>query len=229
MPTQDELKQAAAAEAVALVEPGMVLGLGAGSTSLWALRLLARRIAAGELPGVRGVPSASDIEAAARELKVPLTTLDDETVLDLTIDGADEVDQRLDLIKGGGGALLREKVVAQASRREVIIVDETKLSDRLGEKWAVPVEVLPFGWRATAGFLEGLGAKAQRRGGDEPFVTDQGNYILDCAFGPIAEPGELGRAMKERAGVVEHGLFVGLADQVIVAAPDGVRVMERPK
>jgi ribose 5-phosphate isomerase A len=223
MPSQDELKQAAAAEAVAMVNPGMVLGLGAGSTSLWALRLLAVRIAAGELPGVRGVPCAADIAEAARELAVPLTTLEDDPVLDLTIDGADEVDAGLNLIKGGGGALLREKIVAQASRREVIIVDESKLSRRLGEKWAVPVEVLPFGWRSAGLHLEGLGARVVRRGGEEPFVTDQGNYILDCHFGPMGDPGALGRAVRAKAGVIEHGLFVGLAQEVIVAAPGGVR------
>jgi ribose 5-phosphate isomerase A len=151
--------------------------------------------------------------------------------VDLTIDGADEVDPHLNLIKGRGGALLREKIVAQASRREIIVVDESKLSPMLGTCWPVPVEVVPFGWRAQVAYLESLGARqALRRSSDgTPFRTDQGNLILDCHFGPISRLARLVARLNERAGIVGHGLFLGLATDVIVATPQGLRHLRRDK
>ena len=145
--------------------------------------------------------------------------------MDLTIDGADEVDPELNLIKGGGGVLLHEKLVAQASLREVIVVDESKLSPALGTHWALPVEVIPFGWHAQKRFLESLGARitVRQQHDGTPFRTDQGNLVLDCAFGPIPQPLELAATLDARTGIVEHGLFLGLATEVIVAGVDGVR------
>ncbi len=220
----DELKRQAAAAAVSLVESSMVVGLGAGSTARMALEILARRLHRGELRDVRGVPCAEQVAADARRLGIPLTTLEEHPTIDLTIDGADEVDPRARLIKGGGGALLREKIVAQASCREVIIVDETKLSPVLGTRWPLPVEVLPFGWRTHLAFLQELGATPTLRTQENgmPFRTDQGNYILDCAFGPIRDPEALAQALAGRAGVVGHGLFLDLVTDLIVATQAGL-------
>ncbi|MBZ0294859.1 MAG: ribose-5-phosphate isomerase RpiA [Anaerolineae bacterium] len=222
------LKQQAAYEAVNFAQSGMVLGLGEGSTAIWALRRIGELFEAGTLRDIIGVPTSLHIEAEARRLNIPLATLDEQPVIDLTIDGADEVDPQFNLIKGGGGALLREKIVAQASKREIIIVDESKLSDHLGMKWAVPVEVVPFGWRSQYQFLESLGAQVtlrQRNG--ETYHTDQGNVILDCDFGAIEDVESLGTRIKTRTGIVEHGLFLGLATDVIVAGSQGVRHIAR--
>lgn len=226
-PDLDASKQEAALRAVQEIRSGMVLGLGHGSTAAHALRRLAELLQSGQLQSILGVPCSRQVERAARGLGIPLTSLEEHPVLDLTIDGADEADQALRLIKGGGGALLREKIVAQASLREIIAVDASKLSERLGEKQALPVEVLPFGWRSQAAFLEDLGASCalRRQGSKEPFLTDQGNYILDCAFGPIADPAALAEALDSRAGIVEHGLFLGLASALVVAGPEGVRIL----
>ncbi|MEW5912789.1 MAG: ribose-5-phosphate isomerase RpiA [Thermodesulfobacteriota bacterium] len=223
--SQDELKQQAAEAAVEMVTSGMVVGLGYGSTALLAVRHLAKLVNAGRLSGIVGVACALAMEQEARRLGLTVSSLEEHPQVDLTIDGADEVDPRLNLIKGGGGALLREKVVAQASRREIIIVDESKLSPQLGCKWALPVEVVPFGRRPVGDYIAGLGAKVKLRSGPDgrPFVTDQGNNILDCDFGPMADPAAVARALEGRAGVVEHGLFLGLASQVIVAGEGGIR------
>lgn len=223
------LKARAAERAVAMVESGMVLGLGSGSTALFALRYLSALIRDGKLRGVAGVPTSVRVEQEAIRLEIPLVSLDDRVVIDLTIDGADEVDPDLNLIKGGGGALLREKIVAQASRREVIVIDESKLSPRLGTKWAVPVEIVPFGWSATARYLETIGAlpKLRTNADGAPYRTDQDNLILDCAFGPMANPSEIAAKIKARAGVVEHGLFLGLATEIIVASASGIRRITR--
>jgi len=217
-------KRLAAERAVEFISSGMVVGLGSGSTSALVVHRLAALLKEGRLTGVVGVPTSLETEALARSLGVPLTTLEEHPTLELTIDGADEVDPDLCLIKGGGGALLREKIVAQASRRKIIVVDESKLSPRLGTRWPVPVEVLPFGWRSQALFLEELGARVVRREAREggPYRTDQGHFILDCAFGPIARPAELAAKLEARAGVVEHGLFIGLTSELIVAGPKGV-------
>jgi ribose 5-phosphate isomerase A len=217
-------KRAAAENAVRLVQPGMVVGLGAGSTAAYAERAIAERLAGGDLRNIVGVPCSSEVEALARRLGIPLTTLEECHTIDLTIDGADEVDPDLNLIKGGGGALLHEKIVAQASRREVIIVDASKPSPRLGTHESIPIEVVPFGWSSQRGFVERLGARVSLRQthGGQPFRTDQGNFILDCAFGPIANATALARELEARAGIVEHGLFLRLATDLFVATDDGV-------
>jgi ribose 5-phosphate isomerase A len=217
-------KQQAADRAVVYVQSGMVVGLGAGSTAVLATRRIGQLLREGRLRDLVGVPCSSAIEAEARALGIPIT-LEPPGAVDLTIDGADEVDPELNLIKGGGGALLHEKLVAQASCQEVIIVDESKLSPALGTHWALPVEVIPFGWQWQRRFLESLGARVsvrQQRDGT-PFRTDQGNLILDCAFGPIQQPKELAAKLDARTGIVEHGLFLGLATEVIVAGAEGVR------
>jgi ribose 5-phosphate isomerase A len=228
LPT-DLLKQQAAYQVLAYIQSGMIVGLGAGSTAILAVRGLAGKLSRGELTDIQGIPCSRMIEAEARRLGIPLTTLEDHLVVDLTFDGADEVDPALNLIKGGGGALLREKLVAQASRREIIIVDESKLSPALGTHWAVPVEVIPFGWRTQAAYLESLGAKVRLRPSDDgaPFKTDQGNFILDSAFGPIPDPIGLGARLDARTGIVAHGLFLGLASEVIVAGASGIRHLKR--
>jgi ribose 5-phosphate isomerase A len=223
------LKQQAADQVLTYIQSGMIVGLGAGSTAILAVRGLAGRLSRSELSDIQGIPCSRVIEAEARHLGIPLTTLEDRPVIDLTFDGADEVDPALNLIKGGGGALLREKIVAQASRREIIIVDESKLSLALGTHWAVPVEVIPFGWRTQAAYLESLGAQPRLRPGDDgtPFKTDQGNFILDSAFGPISDPVSLGARLDARTGIVAHGLFLGLATDVLVAGASGMRHLTR--
>jgi ribose 5-phosphate isomerase A len=220
-----KLKEQAAREAVEQVRRGMVLGLGTGSTAEFALRRAAELLLAGTLSDIVGIPSSRRTESLARELGIPLSDLDAHPLIDLTIDGADEVDPRLNLIKGGGGALLREKVLAEASRRVLIIVDEGKLSPRLGTAWALPVEVIPFAASPVKGFLEELGASVSLRRDDEgaAFRTDQGNRILDARFGPMAEPESLAAKLDARAGIVAHGLFLGLASEVIVAGAHGIR------
>jgi ribose 5-phosphate isomerase A len=225
------LKQQAAEYAVAFVESGMVVGLGHGSTALFARRRVAALLESGQLRDILGVPCSSHVGRDARRLGIPLTTLEEHPVVDVTIDGADEATPDLNVIKGGGGALLREKIVAQASRREIIIVDEMKLSPALGARWPVPVEVIPFGWRSQAAYLESLvlGATVSLRlsADGTPFRTDEGHLILDCNFGTISSPAQLSEQLNRRAGIVEHGLFVDLATDLIVAANDGIRHWNR--
>lgn len=222
-------KLEAAREAVAEIRSGMVVGLGAGSTAALAIRRLAELLAEGRLEKILGVPCSNEVERLATRLGVPLTTLEKNPVLDLTIDGADEVDLRLNLIKGLGGALLREKIVAQASQREIIVVDESKLSPVLGTRCPLPIEVVPFGWPTQMAYIENLGGRWELRKGEDgrPFQTDQGNFILDAHFGPIADPEALAQALDGRAGIAAHGLFIGLASEVIVAGPGGVRRLTR--
>jgi len=229
MQNVDALKRQAAEAAVAHVESGMIVGLGAGSTALKALECIAERLVVGRLTGILGVPSSEQVAADARRLAIPLTTLDCHPRIDLTIDGADEVDPQLRVIKGGGGALLREKIVAQASEREMIIVDGSKLSERLGAQWALPVEVLAFGLRAHTEYIERLGAAVQvrTRPDGSHFRTDSGNLILDCQFGPIEDPECIAGALERRAGIVEHGLFIDLVTDLIVASPTGTQHRSR--
>lgn len=220
-----QLKREAAWRAVEFVESGMVMGLGHGSTALFAVRRIAQLLCTGQLRDILGIPCSIQVEGEARRLGIPLTTLDEHPIVDLTIDGADEVDSNLDLIKGGGGALLREKIVAQTSQREIIVVDESKLTPMLGTRSPLPVEVSAFGWRSQAAYLESLKLHpALRRNRDgTPFQTDQGNLILDCHCCPIPEPLQLAARLNGRAGVIEHGLFLGLATDVIIAGVQGVR------
>jgi ribose 5-phosphate isomerase A len=228
--SQDEQKQAAGELAASWVESGMVVGLGTGSTAVHAIRAIGARITGGDLREVVGVPTSRASDAEARAVGIPLATLGEQPVVDLTIDGADEVDPALELIKGAGGALWREKMVAQASLRAVIVVDESKPTGQLGTRATVPVEVAQFGWRPEADYLDDLGATVTVRRGDDgaEFVTDEGNWILDCAFGPIADPTRLAARLDRRAGIVEHGLFLGLATDLLVAGPTGVEHRTRP-
>lgn len=226
-------KRQAAERAVQLVRPGMRLGLGTGSTAAHFVDLLAARVKAGL--AVLCVPTSEATRGQAERLAIPLTTLDETPRLDLTVDGADEIDAQLRLIKGGGGALLREKIVAAASKRMVVIADRGKLVARLG-RFALPVEVVRFGLKSTelhiieqAEDAGCIGTLTQRRGADgKPFVTDNGNFILDCAFGAIPEPELLADALRLIPGVVDHGLFLGLADTAILVGADGVELIGDP-
>jgi ribose 5-phosphate isomerase A len=226
---QNELKQRAAIQAVDLIESGMVLGLGTGSTAKFAVERIAERIQAGDLQNIIGIPSSDRTEKLARRLNIPLTDLETHPEIDLTIDGADEVDPDLNLIKGGGGALLREKIIAQASRINIIIVDESKLSPQLGTKWALPIEVVPFARKTELIFLESIGGSVTLRVDENnaPFLTDQQNFILDSHFGRISDPDGLVSRLNDRAGIVEHGLFLGLATDVIVAGREDIRHLRR--
>jgi ribose 5-phosphate isomerase A len=217
-------KQQAGEQAASLVRSGMVVGLGTGSTAIFAIRRIAALLRTGDLNGILAIATSRATEAAARALGIPMLADDIPREIALTIDGADEVDPALNLIKGGGGALLREKIVAQASRRVVIVVDGSKLSPRLGTHWPLPVEVLEFGWRSQARFLESLGATVTPRAGEGGlYRTDQGNIILDSRFGPIADPAALASLLDARAGVAGHGLFIGIAHELIVGGLTGVR------
>lgn len=227
----DELKKAAAEEALGAVRSGMVLGLGTGSTVKHLVDLLAARLAAGALENVVGVPTSLRTERQARELGIPLAELSQHERLDLTIDGADEISPEVDLIKGLGGALLREKMVAQASERLLIISDDSKLVSGLGQKGPLPVEVVGWGWDAHLPFLEGLGATVRLRTGtdDEPIWSDNGTLFLDCTFPDgIENPSELERTLLYRAGVVDTGLFLGMASTAVIASGEGITTMHRP-
>ena len=228
----DELKRAAAEEALGSVRSGMVLGLGTGSTVKHLVDLLGARLTSGELTDIVGVPTSVRTELQARELGIPLAELSAYPRLDLTIDGADEVSPELDLIKGLGGALLREKMVAQASDALLIISDDSKLVDRLGQKAPLPVEVVEWGWDAHPPFLEGLGATVSLRTGadGEPVWSDNGTLFLDCTFpGGIEHPETLEATLLGRAGVVDTGLFLGMASAAVIASEAGVHTMRRPE
>jgi len=220
------MKRAAALRAVAEVEDGMVVGLGSGSTAAFALAGLAERVAGGLR--VLGIPTSEATAALARRLGIPLASLGQHRRIDLTIDGADQVERgTLHLIKGLGGALLREKIVATASARLIVAVDESKLVDRLGDRTALPVEIVPFGWRTTLDRLTALGcAPRLRRAGGQPFTTDGGNYIADCALREILDPPALEARLSAVVGVIETGLFIGLASTIMVGRPAGVEIIE---
>ena len=228
----DQQKRAAAARAVELVQPGMKLGLGTGSTARHFVELLGERVRAGL--NVIGVPTSEATRADAERCGVRLTTLDATPALDLTVDGADEIGPALALIKGGGGALLREKIVAAASKRMVVIADESKMVAALGA-FPLPIEVLPFGLEATKRAIEAVikaagasGALKLRQGKDgHAFVTDGGHWILDAALGHIAQPKLLADKLAAVPGVMEHGLFIEMADLAIIASAGGVRLVER--
>jgi ribose 5-phosphate isomerase A len=223
----DRPKQQAAERALDLVRDGQVIGLGTGSTAKFAIEGLGRLIREGL--SVKGVPTSVATERLARELAIPLVNLNEAGVIDVTLDGADEVDPDFNMIKGGGGALTREKLVALASVKRVILVDESKLVSRLGQSRLLPIEVLPFAWTLAARLLAGLGCVATLREHDEvPFVTDNGNHILDCAFGPIEDAASLEKRIKLLPGVIECGLFIGIADTLVIGFDDRVEVRERP-
>jgi ribose 5-phosphate isomerase A len=225
---QSEWKKAAAVAAASLVKDGMVVGLGTGSTAQFVVAELGRRVAEEGLRIV-GMPTSERTAEQARDLKIPLTNFSERILIDLTIDGADEVERdTLHLIKGLGGALLREKIVAAASTHMAVIADETKLVDHLGMKNPVPVEVVPFGWEVTKRSLELLGgAPKLRLAGDKAYMTDGGHYILDCAFGRMDKPKETARKLDHTVGVVEHGLFLDFAWKVFVGGKKGVNVLTR--
>lgn len=226
---QNEWKKAAAEAAARLVQPGMVVGLGSGSTAAYFVIALAQRMARDGLRIV-GIPTSEKTAELARSLKIPLTNFAEHLSIDLTADGADEIEPRtLALIKGHGGALLREKIVASASRRMVVVGDDTKIVARLGERESVPVEVVPFGREVTQTVLQKIGARTQLRNGSDghPFITDGGNCIVDCTFPPIDHPAELGRRLDQVVGVVEHGLFVGIASQAFIGGHEGVKILEK--
>lgn len=224
----DDLKRQAAERAVEYVQSGMVVGLGTGSTAVHAVRRIGALLAEGRLQRVIGIPTSEATTREAGLAGIPLGTLDAYPSVDVTIDGADEIDPHLNLIKGLGGALLREKIVAAASRRLIIVADEGKRVAQLGARAPVPVEVVPFARRPTADYLASLGARvAERRRDGEPFVTDEGNIILDCYFAGLVNPQEMAQLIRAQPGVVEHGLFLGMATEAIVAGARGVVVLER--
>lgn len=219
-------KRRAAARAASLVESGMVVGLGAGTTAAFAAPALVERVHAGELDGITVVPCSEAVGARARALGLKVVSLAEAPLIELTIDGADEVDPDMNLIKGRGGALLHEKMVAQASRREIIVIDASKLSPRVGTRAPLPVEVFPFGWRGEQIFLDEMGWRPElRMQGEHPFVTDEGNFILDCHSGPLVDAQAIATRLEARAGIASHGLFIGLATDVIVGDDAGVRHM----
>jgi ribose 5-phosphate isomerase A len=223
-----ELKRIAAEKAVEFVEDGMVLGLGTGSTAALAVEAIGRRVQAGLK--IVAIPTSEATAAQARRLGIPLGDFADHEGVDLTIDGADAVDRAsLDLIKGLGGALLREKIVAAASQRMIVIVDESKLAGDFGTRCPVPVETVSFGWQMTERRLAALGGSPalRRTPAGEPVVTDGGNFVIDCRFGAIADAAGLDARVKQLVGVVETGLFIGLATDIIVAGAGGVEMIRR--
>ena len=225
---REELKKLAGEKAVEYVEDGMILGLGTGSTVEYSLRKLGTLVKDGLK--IKGIPTSMHTRRIAKEENIPLTTFEENPEIDLTIDGADEVDSDLNLVKGGGGALTREKIIAYHSKKVIIVVDDSKVVKALGIDFALPVEVVKFGWASTKKALEQFGWQPAKQTleeigctvelrkvmGDEPFITDNGNYILDCEFQRIDNPEELEKEINNVPGVVENGLFIGLANEVIV-------------
>jgi ribose 5-phosphate isomerase A len=223
------LKQRAAEQALAFVESGMALGLGSGSTMAYFIAMLSERLQTGSLEGIRAVPTSERTAALAREQGIPLTSLAECDRVDLTIDGADEVDPDLNLIKGWGRALLREKIIAVHSDYVVIVVDDSKLVPRLATTGPVPLEILPFAAAAHVRWLATVGSRAELWLEDDgqPVTTDNGNYLARCWFpGGIADLSATARLFADRPGILEHGLFVGLADAVVVSSRSGVRILE---
>jgi ribose 5-phosphate isomerase A len=218
-------KKAAALRAVEMVESGMIVGLGTGSTAAYAIEAVGDLVANGYQ--LVCVPTSTATEEAARRRGLTLATIDEVGACDITIDGADEVDPRLNLIKGRGGALLREKIVAFSSVQEVIIVDDSKMVKTLGTKSPLPVEVLPFGYTKTIQALESLGCRATLKGREKPFLTDNRNYIAECRFAKIPDPELLEAEINLIPGVIENGLFIDMATKVVVADEKGVRVIEK--
>ncbi|MFC3344550.1 ribose-5-phosphate isomerase RpiA [Paenibacillus abyssi] len=214
-----ESKRIAAERAVEYIEDGMIVGLGTGSTAYWAIQKIGERMKEGL--DIRAIATSNQSESLAKAIGISLVSFSDIKAVDVTIDGADEVDRQWNVIKGGGGALLREKIVAAASKQLIIIIDERKLVDRLGE-FPLPVEIVQFGYEMTMHKLTELGCRPILREKDKkPFMTDNGNYIIDCEFGSIEKPVELHKEINMIPGVVDNGLFIHMADQVIVGFEDG--------
>jgi ribose 5-phosphate isomerase A len=226
---QNHWKKIAAEAAAKLVEDGMVVGLGTGSTAMLFVSALGQRMA-GEGLRISGIPTSEKTAALARSLQIPLTDFAAHAQIDLTVDGADEIESStLYLIKGHGGALLREKIVAAGSKRMVVVADETKISERLGSLASVPVEVVQFGWESTQRRLAELGGNPSLRVGKDgkPCVTDGGHYIIDCAFGPMENPKEIAHHLDHVIGSVEHGMFLKFASEVYVGGRGGVTILRR--
>lgn len=223
---RDQEKQTAARAAVQLVKDGDIVGLGSGSTAAYAVRLLAERVRDGLK--IAGIPTSETTKRLAEQLSIPLATLEEHSQIDIDIDGADEIDPQLNLIKGGGGAFLREKIIASISRRFVVIADSAKQVMRLG-KFPLPVEVIPFAQSLIKPQIEALGAKVVLRSYayGNPYVTDEGHHILDCTFGDIPDPAALADALRRIPGVVEHGLFIGMAERALVGKDGKVVELRR--
>ena len=220
------MKKLSAENAVEQIEDGMIIGLGTGSTVKYAIKKLGILVRNGL--SIQGIPTSGQTKKLAIQENIPLTSLSEHPEIDLTIDGADEVDSDLNLIKGGGGALTREKIIAFHSKRLIIVVDDSKVVKSLGIDFPLPVEVVKFEWKATKRSLETFGCNVQlRKIMEDPFITDNGNYILDCEFDRIANPEQLEQDINMIPGVVENGLFIGLAHKVIVGSTQGIMTLEK--
>jgi len=225
----EQFKKQAAEKAVEEIESGMVVGLGTGSTVYYAIHKLAEEIRTGGLQDIVAIASSLQTEKLANKLRIPLVTFQEKQTIDLTIDGADEVDKYLNLIKGGGAAHLREKILVQASKKFICVVDESKLSNKLGEKWAVPIEVVKFAYPVIEKYIESINGLPELRAYDNgtPVITDEDNYVIDANFGVIQNPFEIAEKLENKAGIVEHGLFLRLTSKVIVAGGDGIKILEK--
>jgi ribose 5-phosphate isomerase A len=224
---REELKKLAGEEAVKYIKDGMIVGLGTGSTVEYTLRKLGKKV--GEGLNIQGIPTSIHTKRIANEENIPLTTLEENPEIDLTVDGADEVDSYLNLIKGGGGALTREKIIAFNSKKVIIVIDDSKVVKALGIDFPLPVEVIKFGWTSTKKTLEKFGCEVKLREimENEPYITDNGNYILDCEFERIEDPEQLDADINLIPGIVETGLFIGLVDEVIVGSKQGVMTLDK--
>ena len=223
---KERLKRMAAEKVVEDVQSGAIVGLGTGSTVYHVLLALGEKVRNGL--NFIGIATSKQTETISAQHRIPLSTLAEHTVIDLTIDGADEIDANLNLIKGGGGALVREKIIAHASKRLVIVADESKIVPVLGTTFALPVEVLQFGWEATQTAINNIcGKSTLRYSGERPFLSDNGNYILDCHFDAIRQPAQIELQLNNLPGVVENGLFVSRADMAIIGTTSGIEIREK--
>ncbi|PJA95452.1 MAG: ribose 5-phosphate isomerase A [Ignavibacteriales bacterium CG_4_9_14_3_um_filter_34_10] len=222
---KDQMKKIAAEKAVSYLKSNSIIGLGTGSTVYFALELISKLIADNKLVNIKGIPSSKATEELAVKFNIPLTSLDENPFIDINIDGADEVDSDLYLIKGGGGALLKEKIIAQASKTNIIMVDESKLSNFLGERFYLPVEVFPFAIGSETEFIKKLGMNPKIRiKNNSAFITDQGNYIIDIHCGKIQNVKELSDILHSRAGIAEHGLFIDLTNILVIGKESGAEI-----
>jgi len=229
MSWREDAKRRAASEAARYIEDGFVVGLGSGSTAAYAIREIGRRVREERLR-VLGVPTSYSTFLLAVKSGIPITTLNEHPTLDLDIDGADQIDSRLNLIKGMGGALTREKIVAASSKKFIVVADETKLTSSLGEGQPIPVEILPFALPLVIERIRRIGGRPnlrERKDGSGPYITDNGNFILDVDFGAVNEPAKLEMRLKGIPGVIETGLFLGMAQEAIIGTKDGIKVIRR--